>query len=152
MSVWPGTPAPNGNAVAPSRSTPRSAPQDPRYRLKNEQMRTRSSGRSPAAQRMRPCTSPIRSQSSDPMPNTVGRPVVPLVPWMRATPPGSMQRYSPYGGAAACDARSLPFPPVERAPLPRPPRLAAQLLEDQDITRAGVAALELGGPVVSSGI
>ena len=42
--------------------------------------------------RIRAWASPIRAQSSAPMPNTVGRPVVPLVPWMRATASAGMQR------------------------------------------------------------
>jgi hypothetical protein len=52
----------------------------------------RSPGRMPAPHRMRACAAAMRSQSSAPTPNTVGRPVVPLVPWMRATAAGSMQR------------------------------------------------------------
>ena len=52
----------------------------------------RSPGRMPAPHRMRAWASPMRVQSSAPTPKTVGRPVVPLVPWMRATSEGSMQR------------------------------------------------------------
>ena len=78
--------------VAPTRSLPASAPHEPMYRLKNEQISTRSPGRMPMPHRTRAWASPIRVQSSAPMPNTVGRPVVPLVPWMRATASAGTQR------------------------------------------------------------
>ena len=79
-AVWPGAPLPKGKLVAPRRSAPTKAPQLPTYRLKTAATITVSSRRSPAPQRMRAWASPMRSQSSLPMPKTVGRPVVPDVP------------------------------------------------------------------------
>ena len=84
-AVWPGTPAPNGKQVAPSRSAPASAPQPPRYSPKNEPRNTVSPGRTPAPNRMRAWAAAMRSQSARLMAKAVGRPVVPDVPWIRAT-------------------------------------------------------------------
>jgi hypothetical protein len=70
---------------------------------------TRSAGRSPAPHMTRAWASPMRAQSSRPMAKTVGRPVVPLVPWIRATSPASTQRCSPNGGRAAWVSRTSAF-------------------------------------------
>ena len=76
----PGAPAPNGKALAPSRSAPDSAPQLPRYRLNTAAMQIMSPGRRPMPHMMRACALAIVRQSLRPRPKAVGRPVVPLVP------------------------------------------------------------------------
>jgi hypothetical protein len=52
------------------------------YRLKMAAMNTVSPGRMPIPHMMRAWALAIACQSPRPMPNAVGRPVVPEVPWM----------------------------------------------------------------------
>ena len=51
-------------------------------------MKTVSDGRMPIPHMIRACALAIARQSSRPMPNAVGRPVVPLVPCTRTTSVG----------------------------------------------------------------
>jgi hypothetical protein len=88
----PGAPAPKGKALAPSRSAPESAPQLPMYRLKMAATNTMSPGRMPMPHMMRACALAMWFQSSRPMAKAVGRPVVPLVPWMWKTSLSGMHR------------------------------------------------------------
>ena len=53
-------------------------------------MKTVSDGRMPIAHMIRAWALAIARQSPSPMPNAVGRPVVPLVPCTRTTSSGSM--------------------------------------------------------------
>ncbi len=76
----PGAPAPNGKALAPRRSAPDKAPQLPMYRLRMAATNTMSLGRMPMPHMMRAWALAMLFQSSRPIANTVGRPVVPDVP------------------------------------------------------------------------
>ena len=69
-------------------------------------MKTMSPGRSPMPHITRAWLLAITGQSSRPMAKTVGRPVVPDVPWMWWISVSGTQRYSPKGSFSACEARS----------------------------------------------
>jgi hypothetical protein len=74
------------------RSAPASVAHEPMYRLNTEPMKTRIPGRMPIAHITRACASAIRRQSARPMPNAVGRPVVPEVPCTRVISPGGTHK------------------------------------------------------------